>query len=131
MKKNTLFSLFLLVLVYVPALGDGSASLVREVTNSTLGKVINVLPIGLTLYSFDMDTAANSACQTKCAEVWPPYTLSDGEVQQLQAPFTVIKRASGLNQLVYEGKPLYIFHLDRKEGDILGDGIGGVWHVVE
>ena len=31
----------------------------------------------------------------------------------------------------YNGWPLYTFIKDAKPGDVTGDGVGGVWHVVK
>jgi predicted lipoprotein with Yx(FWY)xxD motif len=33
-------------------------------------------------------------------------------------------------QWTYDKKPLYFFADDKKKGDMAGDGLGGVWHVV-
>lgn len=86
-----------------------------------------------TLYTFDMDADGQSACNGKCAEVWPPITLTPDEVAALNGHATlgVITRASGLAQLTVKGQPVYLFHLDRNVGDIKGDGVGGVWHIIK
>jgi predicted lipoprotein with Yx(FWY)xxD motif len=86
-----------------------------------------------TLYSFDPDSGApgSSACNGKCAEVWPPVTVTADEVKALNDPeFGTVKRTSGLLQLTYNGKPMYTFNMDRNPGDIKGDGLGGVWHIL-
>lgn len=84
------------------------------------------------LYVFDPDQdAGKPACNGKCAEVWPPITLSTEEIAALNNPdLGVQKRDSGLNQLTFKGRPVYLFNLDRTVGDIKGDGIGGVWHII-
>ncbi len=86
-----------------------------------------------TLYTFDMDADGQSACNAKCAEVWPPITLTAEEVTALTGHPTLgaITRASGLQQLTHRGQPVYLFHLDRAIGDIKGDGVGGVWHIIK
>lgn len=89
-------------------------------------------------YVFDPDQVGSgkSACNGKCAEVWPPLTISDQEAIALRRDekqsetLSTIKRESGLNQLTYLGRPIYLFNLDRAIGDVKGDGIGGVWHLV-
>ncbi len=84
-----------------------------------------------TVYTFDNDPAEGApACNGKCAEIWPPILLSDEEAARTVAPFGVVVRATGLKQLTHNGKALYNYFLDRKPGDLLGDGIGGVWHDV-
>lgn len=39
-------------------------------------------------------------------------------------------RTDGTMQWAYEGKPLYLWTKDTKPGDVTGDGVGGVWHVI-
>ncbi|TIX62921.1 MAG: hypothetical protein E5V33_14030, partial [Mesorhizobium sp.] len=31
----------------------------------------------------------------------------------------------------YDGKPVYTFVKDKKAGDVSGDGVAGVWHIVK
>jgi predicted lipoprotein with Yx(FWY)xxD motif len=95
--------------------------------------LISVLGNGFdqTLYSFDMDSETASACNGKCAEVWPPITISKEEAATLSGDLGTITRTSGLLQLTFKGIPVYLFNLDRVAGDIKGDGIGGVWHIIK
>jgi predicted lipoprotein with Yx(FWY)xxD motif len=88
--------------------------------------------IGKTLYTFDPDpTDGNApACNGKCSEIWPPVLLNDEEAESTVAPYSVVTRTTGLKQLALNGAPLYTYFLDRVAGDVLGDGVGGVWHVV-
>lgn len=85
---------------------------------------------GLSLYTFDVDGLNVSNCYQRCAEVWPPVLLSDDEAAAVTAPFSVVQRTTNLKQLALNGKPLYLYYLDRRTGDLLGDGVGGVWHLV-
>ncbi|MCF6304480.1 MAG: hypothetical protein L3J33_03840 [Rhodobacteraceae bacterium] len=39
----------------------------------------------------------------------------------------MIQRSNGSFQAAYKGQPLYLSILDKKIGDINGDGIGNVW----
>lgn len=41
------------------------------------------------------------------------------------------KRKDGAQQWTYDGHPLYYYDDDKKAGDAMGDGKGGVWHVVK
>lgn len=82
---------------------------------------------GKTLYTYDKDQPGKSACVGTCAQNWPPVKATDANPK---APYSVITREDGSKQLAHEGKPLYTFVKDKKEGDRLGDGVGGVWHVV-
>lgn len=111
-----------------------NAAPTQNVRATTLAGIDYVLAdsIGKTLYTFDPDPVDGTApaCNGKCAEVWPPVLLSDEEAESLQAPYSVVTRTSGLKQLAHNGSPLYTYYLDRIAGDTLGDGIGGVWHIV-
>ena len=84
---------------------------------------------GMTVYTYDKDTAASgkSACVEMCARNWPPVVAGD---MRLDPPYSAITRDDGSKQLAHDGKPLYTFIKDKKEGDRTGDGVGGVWHVV-
>jgi len=45
--------------------------------------------------------------------------------------WTMVKRKDGHEQWAYDGKPVYFYMDDKKKGDMKGDGVGGVWHVVK
>lgn len=84
---------------------------------------------GMTLYTFDKDTADTTNCYDKCAVNWPPFAAaadakSDGE-------WTVVERKDGSKMWAYNGKPLYTFIGDKKAGDVAGDGKMGVWHIAK
>ena len=84
---------------------------------------------GMTVYTYDKDEsgAGKSACVAMCAKNWPPVSAEGAD---LKPPYSAITRDDGSKQLVHDGKPLYTFIKDKKEGDRSGDGVGGVWHVV-
>lgn len=87
---------------------------------------------GNTLYVFDIDQGKlTSACNAACAEVWPPYLLTDVEVSAVKSPLGVIVRENKKSQMTYEGRPVYAYALDRGAAADAGDGIGGVWHSIE
>lgn len=104
--------------------------LVDEVDMTTLadGRQILTDADGLSLYLFDVDTPGVSNCSGQCAVVWPVLTT---EAEQLPEPFSIFVRADGSKQIVVNGSPLYYFISDKNEGDILGDGLNGVWHIIE
>jgi len=85
-------------------------------------------PQGLTLYTYDHD-GRYSACIDRCAEVWPPYLVSSEA--HAEGDFSVIMRDDGDHQWAYKGKPLYRWKGDVKAGDVTGDAVNGVWHVVK
>ena len=83
---------------------------------------------GMTVYTYDKDSAGKSACVAKCAENWPPVMAADAKAAG--AEYSTITRADGSKQLAYKGKPLYTFIKDKKPGDKTGDKVMDVWHVV-
>ena len=85
---------------------------------------------GMTLYIFDKDTKGVSNCTGACLTVWPPY-LEGTAPSTMPENLTVIKRADGSMQYAYKGLPLYYYQNDKNPGDTLGDGIGGIWHLVK
>jgi predicted lipoprotein with Yx(FWY)xxD motif len=86
-------------------------------------------PNGMTLYTFDKDTGGTSACDGDCAVKWPPFAAMADE--KMPADWTQITRTDGTMQWAYDGKPVYFFKSDTKKGDMAGDGLGGVWHVIK
>lgn len=83
---------------------------------------------GMTLYTFDKDSANTSNCYDGCAVSWPPYAAQAGATAPA-AGFSVVQRRDGTSQWAKDGKPLYFWQGDRAPGDTTGDGVGGVWHV--
>lgn len=119
-------------------MGSGSSSASASSTASTTGnmpptvKVSNGVltdPQGLTLYTFDRDTAGSgkSVCNGQCAVNWPPLLAQPGTSATGQ--YTIITRDDGSRQWAYRGKPLYRFAKDTKPGDRTGDKVMNVWHI--
>lgn len=86
---------------------------------------------GMTLYTFDKDTAGSgkSVCNGPCATNWPPLYAMDGDTGG--AGYSVIVRDDGRKQWAYQGKPLYFWAKDQKAGDRTGDGFNNVWHAAK
>ena len=91
---------------------------------------------GMTLYRLSADTPTSSACNSACAAVWPPLTVTGrptvgpGLDQSLVGTIT---RPNGTHQVTYNGHPLYTFSGDGAAGQVNGEGInsfGGVWDVL-
>ena len=84
---------------------------------------------GMTLYTFDRDTApGKSACNGPCATNWPPLLAASGATTS--GDWSIVTRDDGSKQWAYKGKPVYYWAKDQKPGDRTGDGVNGVWHVV-
>ena len=84
---------------------------------------------GMTLYTFDNDTAGVSTCYADCAVKWPPNLAVAGETMADEG-WTMVDRTDGTKQWAYDGKPTYLYVDDVASGDMMGDGVGGVWHVI-
>ena len=86
---------------------------------------------GMTLYSFDNDTAGSgkSVCNGPCAKNWPP--LAAGANDKAGGDWTIITRDDGSRQWAFYGKPVYLWSKDQKPGDKTGDGFNNVWRVVK
>ena len=84
-------------------------------------------PNGMTLYTFDKDTAGNgkSVCNGTCATNWPPFMAADSD--KPAGDFTIVTRDDGKKQWAAKGWPLYYWVKDTKPGDKTGDGVGGAW----
>lgn len=82
---------------------------------------------GMTLYTFDKDTANTSNCYDSCAASWPPYLATGGSMDGL----TTVERRDGTMQWAKDGEPLYFWVGDTAPGDTNGDGVGGVWHTAK
>ncbi|MCB5409357.1 COG4315 family predicted lipoprotein [Pseudogemmobacter faecipullorum] len=109
---------------------------------SLLSAFLVILPVGvasaqtlltndakMTLYTYDKDEGGKSACYDDCATKWPPYIGKAGEDKG--EGWTLVERTDGTHQWSYDGKPTYLYAEDTKAGDMLGDGKGGVWHVIK
>ncbi|MEO6887092.1 MAG: hypothetical protein ABI232_12530 [Jatrophihabitantaceae bacterium] len=86
---------------------------------------------GRTVYTYDPDTSTASNCTGSCASTWPPVIGTAAAGPSLQASsFGTITRADGAKQVTYDGHPVYAYSADTRVGDVNGDGVEGVWHVV-
>lgn len=83
---------------------------------------------GMTVYTFDKDTpySGKSACNGPCIALWPAVPVTGTP----QGDYSVVTRDDGTKQLAYKGKPLYLYIKDQKPGDMTGDKVKDVWHVV-
>ncbi len=99
---------------------------------------------GLTLYMFEPDRqSGKSACYGECENLWPPVVLVDG----VKAPTagdgvkasllgTTVRTGDpdDLEQVTYNGWPLYLWHGDSQPGEAAGQGLndsGGLWYVLD
>ncbi len=81
----------------------------------------------LTLYVFDKDGDNVSNCYDACAKEWPPMLTTQTELKE---PLSIVKRKDNTKQIAFKKHPLYFYDDDTVPGDIFGDGVGKIWHVV-
>ena len=106
-----------------PVLAEGLAPLkTREVQLTILTD-----PNEMTVYLFDKDTDGVSNCEGGCAKVWPPVRPTQDEVK---VPLSVIIRKDKTRQLAFKQRPVYLYAGDEKPGEINGDGLDQIWHVI-
>lgn len=84
---------------------------------------------GMTLYTFDKDTAGKSVCNGPCATNWPPLMATDTDAAA--GDYSIVTRDDGKKQWALKGKPLYFWIKDTKAGDKTGDGMQGAWHAAK
>ena len=131
-----------------PASGDGygagggygsgtsstAASTGLKVAKTSLGEVV-VTSAGMTAYVFDKDTQGTkaSACTGACAGLWPPI-LASGDAPQgdgITGSLGTIPTPDGKKQVTLDGWPLYTYSGDAAAGDVKGQGVQGIWWVVD
>lgn len=78
---------------------------------------------GMTLYTFDNDTLNKSNCDAECQKKWPLFLGANSESSD-------IKVIEGTDHLTYRQHPLYYFFNDIQVGDINGDNVNNIWHLV-
>jgi predicted lipoprotein with Yx(FWY)xxD motif len=103
-----------------------------RVARTKLGRIL-VNGQGRTLYLYMKDRGTKSACSRRCAQVWPPATVSGTPTAGpgvAAAKLTTARGAGNRRQLVYNGHPLYTLTADVRPGQINGEGFLGTWYVV-
>jgi predicted lipoprotein with Yx(FWY)xxD motif len=113
-----------------------SASGAKLVVRQTgLGRTL-VDGAGRTLYLFEKDQGARSACYGACAQAWPPFTTSSRPAAGAGAAGAAIgtsRRRDGAKQVTYAGHPLYFYAADRRPGDTRGQHLeqfGAEWYAL-
>lgn len=84
---------------------------------------------GMTLYTFDKDSAGKSVCNGPCATNWPP--LMAAADAKPEGDYTIVTRDDGGRQWAFKGKPLYLWVKDAKPGDKTGEGFNNVWRAAK
>lgn len=88
-----------------------------------------------TIYYYKNDTKVidNSTCYDDCAALWPPFYAAELSLPDNlnEIDFGEITRADGIKQTTFKGWPLYLYSKDNEPDDTEGQGVDGVWHVVD
>jgi predicted lipoprotein with Yx(FWY)xxD motif len=132
--KLTVFVTVLAVSVLATAAFASTKTSTIALRSTAVGKVL-AGPNGRTLYLFTADKGAKSVCYGQCATYWPPLIASKATAGPgLHASLLgTTTRKDGKLQVTYKSHPLYFFALDKKAGDIKGQGyvhFGGTWWTV-
>jgi len=115
------------------ALAASRQHVVSTAQNATLHKRVLVTQKGLTLYSLSVERKGKFICtDSGCLSFWHPLLVRKGTIPTGVSHLGTVRRpGSGLRvQVTFRGAPLYTFYLDRKRGDVGGEGFKdvGTWH---
>ncbi len=101
-------------------------------TNSTLGNYLADSK-GMTLYYSTLDSNSNSTATLETLRNWPIFMADNlTAVSAVQSSdFATMTRTDGQKQITYKGYPLYYYAGDKAPGDMLGQGVGRNWYVID
>lgn len=111
---------------------SGASSSAQEIktAKSDLGTFL-VDKDGKAVYLFTKDSPGKSVCEGQCLAAWPAVTGKVSAGAGVDASkIGTLKRSDGTTQASYGGWPLYYWVKDKKPGDITGQGVGGVWYLL-
>ncbi|HAG58247.1 MAG TPA: hypothetical protein DEQ49_13935 [Arthrobacter bacterium] len=110
-----------------------AAAVDLKTVSSSAGTIV-VDAKGMSVYLFTKDTkgSGTSACTGACMAMWPPVlsTAATPSADGVAGKLGTITTPAGAKQVTLNGLPLYYFANDKKPGDILGQGVGNVWNLV-
>jgi predicted lipoprotein with Yx(FWY)xxD motif len=116
-----------------PAPAPAPAATDLKVADSTAGRIV-VDGKGMSVYFYakDVKGSGRSACTGGCLQSWPPVLAAADTPTADGVTGTVgtIATPAGKRQLTINGMPVYYYAEDQAAGDILGQGVGGVWSLV-
>jgi predicted lipoprotein with Yx(FWY)xxD motif len=110
---------------------------VALMSNSALGTYL-ADGKGMTLYYNIKDSPGVSSVSGTVLANWPvfnpPAFVTPSELNTAtnatKSDFTTITRSDGSRQATFKGFPLYYYIKDVTPGQSLGQGVGGIWYVV-
>ncbi|OAE03226.1 hypothetical protein [Arthrobacter sp. OY3WO11] len=117
-----------------PSAPPASAAVDLMTATSSAGDIV-VASNGMSVYFFtkDVKDSGTSACTDACLAAWPPVTTAaeTPQVEGVTGTVGTITTPDGAKQVTLNGLPLYYFAKDTKAGDILGQGVNGVWYLAD
>ncbi len=136
-------STWLLALVVLLAAGVATAyavtgPILNSSRNAALGSTVLVNVKGLTLYHLTSEHSGTIQCSGICATFWIPVLVTGKSKPALgkgvvASKVGTIKRPDGKVQLSYNKYALYRYYLDKKPGQIGGEGFAtgtGTWEAI-
>lgn len=136
LKTRLVATAVLAVFGVAAGLAGATATITMKSTlNSALGSTILVNSAGRTLYHDGAEKRNTVKCLAACTKEWLPLVVTAGAKPVAGAGLTaskigVLQRPDGKMQVTYAGLPLYLYAGDSKAGEVNGQGVGGIWHVI-
>ena len=132
-KSHLIGMLFLAILALsFTATADQYAINISE--NKFLGNYL-VNQSGFALYytTGDEQGKGASTCYDECAALWPPFYAPNLTLPETlrSVEFGTITRTDGSKQTTFKSWPLYLYSRDTGAGDTFGNGVKGLWHVID
>ncbi len=129
-----ILAMFVAVLFAGSAFAADTSGKLMMAKNDKLGDILTDSQ-GMTLYIFKKDKPGETMCYDQCAQKWPPLTVKEGTkptaASGIDGKLGEVERKDGSYQVTYNDMPLYYFQGDTKPGETKGQGLGGVWFVVQ
>jgi len=140
LARRVLVSILVLGLLAAPVSAVFAQGMIMGPVSATQHPALGLILAdanGMTLYTWEGDTALTSNCYDDCARAWPPLLVDEataaGVMSMMMGGFGAAQRSDGSYQVTYSGWPFYDFSRDTAPGDALGVGLrgfGALWSVV-
>lgn len=103
----------------------------RTASSSTGDIVVDAGGMSLYFFTKDVRDSGTSACTGDCLAAWPPLVTDSASptAEGITGTTGTITTPDGQQQVTLNGMPLYYFAKDSMPGDILGQGVNGVWYL--
>ena len=122
-----------------PAVTAGAPSVAPQTPSAATGPTLSISaagyfvgPNGMTLYTFDKDTADATNCVDQCATTWPVLSVSSADQISVgdgvdSSLVSTITRSDGALQVTFNHAPLYFFSGDTAPGNT--NGVYTLWRL--